>query len=448
MFRPSPWRGGSCSTKNFRLSPLNNELRSGDATSFSAAWQAFLADGTAAAQPPDLHAYLGELTGDAGRWLFAELLECRPALPSSAGRDADVGRVHRAFADFSDAIGAVFNAAAESVDGSLGSTTAQPRSSDGHPSTEPVPEMIGRYQVQRTGRCGQLRHGLPRRTIRSWSGRWPSRSRTRTALPAARMCEAYLREARIVARLEHPHIVPVHDAGLLDDGRCYVVSKWIDGGNLASRLQQQPRPAFAESARWVAKLATALQVAERQKITHRDIKPANILIDGNGEPFLADFGLALREEELGHDAYQGMTPSYASPEQASGESHRVDGRSDIFSLGVVFYELLTGERPFTGSSRPEVLKRILTVPARPPRQLNPAIPPELERICLKALEKRASDRYSTAFDLAQDLRCSCRKSRVGNERGNATAADLRLVPAGGFPGLRGPPVRPSAVTLR
>ena len=235
--------------------------------------------------------------------------------------------------------------------------------------------------------------------------------------------EAYLAEARTVANLDHPHIVPVHDVGSTEDYPCFVVSKYIEGADLATMVKQC-RLSYRDSAELVATVAEALHYAHKQGLVHRDVKPGNILIGKDGQPYVVDFGLALREENIGKGPKYAGTPAYMSPEQARGEGHRVDGRSDIFSLGVVFYELLVGRQPFRGDTQTELLELVTRYEPRPPRQYDDRIPKELERICHKAMAKRATERYSTAKDMAEDLRLFLQEQTViqsGTSPGGVTS---------------------------
>ena len=216
--------------------------------------------------------------------------------------------------------------------------------------------------------------------------------------------EQSLQEARRLAKLRHPGIVTIHDVGM-QNGQVFIISDYLDGLDL-SRWLRDNRPTWPEAARIAAALADALAHAHARLIVHRDVKPANIILTADRVPVLVDFGLALDEAGAGggQKGFISGTPWYMSPEQAAGAAHRIDGRTDIYSLGVVLYELLTGRVPFSSTNPLEVLRQLRDDEPQPPRQLVRDIPPELERACLKALAKRQQDRYTTAADFADDLR--------------------------------------------
>ncbi len=231
--------------------------------------------------------------------------------------------------------------------------------------------------------------------------------------------EEFLQEARRLAQLSHPGIVAVHDVGL-DRGQIYIVSDFLDGPHLGRWLRDN-RPAWPEAAGIAAAVADALAHAHARLIIHRDIKPPNIILTVDRGPVLVDFGIGLDEAGAGGVQLGDVTgtPVYMSPEQLAGAAHRIDGRTDIYSLGVVLYQMLCGRMPFRANSLRELLRQVRDDEPQPPRQLKGDIPPELERICLKALAKRLQDRYTTAADFALDLR------HVSQSAGEAAPASWR-----------------------
>jgi serine/threonine protein kinase len=211
-------------------------------------------------------------------------------------------------------------------------------------------------------------------------------------------------EVRTVEALDHPNIIRVKHIGRDETRGCFVVMPFVTGGSLADRLKDGQRPTATDAARWIAKLARALQHAHERKVVHRDVKPANILFNNANEPLVADFGLALHRDRLSFAPDRSGTRRYQSPEQVKQLGSIVDCRSDIYSLGMVFYELLAGVPPYPKDcSKNDLQRMIIEIPPPPIRTHRADVPAELERICLKMLEKKQSDRPATARDVADEL---------------------------------------------
>src|SRR5437762_788731 len=214
----------------------------------------------------------------------------------------------------------------------------------------------------------------------------------------------FRREAEAAASLDHPSIVPIYEVGERD-GQCYFSMKFVEGGQLDEVVRRAPM-SIRQGAELIAKVARTVHYAHEHGILHRDIKPGNILLDAKGEPHLTDFGLARlveSESSVTHTLEVLGTPSYMAPEQAVGNNAAISSVTDVYGLGAVLYQLLTGQPPFAGGTTYETIKLLLDTEPRQPRLLNPKVDRDLSTICLKCLEKDPKRRYPSALALAEDL---------------------------------------------
>ena len=211
-------------------------------------------------------------------------------------------------------------------------------------------------------------------------------------------------EAEAAARLEHPQIVPIYEIGERD-GSCYFSMKFVEGGRLDEVVKREAM-STRQAAQLLVKIARTVHFAHQRGILHRDIKPGNILLDKNGEPHLTDFGLArlIEQESTVTNSFDVLgTPSYMAPEQAAGRVKELTAAADVYSLGAVFYQILTGQPPFAGGTTYETIRLVMETEPRSPRLWNPKVDVDLATICLKCLEKEPQRRYPSALALAEDL---------------------------------------------
>jgi serine/threonine-protein kinase len=307
-----------------------------------------------------------------------------------------------------------------------------------------LPTTIGRYEILEEIGRGSM--GVVYRARDPRIGRVVALKTVAFAFPLGpeeedEFLQRFYHEAQVSGRLNHPNIVTIYDVGEKGaEGEAYIAMEFVTGTNLHDLLAGGGRLPLQQVSEVMERLAQALDYAHHSGVVHRDIKPANIVITPEGQPKILDFGIARLE--AGGMTRPGKffgTPNYMAPEQVTGSA--VDGRADQFSLGVILYQLLTGERPFMGDSVTAISYQVVNVDPPPPSKLNPSLRPVFDRIIRKVLAKSASDRYERCQELADDLKAAVAEWREASDRSHPptlVSATRGVAPEGSPPGgLRG-----------
>jgi serine/threonine protein kinase len=393
---------------------------------FETDWRAgrtpHIEDIVAAADPPDRES------------LFRALLRVELELRTRAGESVGTAAYRERFPDRSAAVMSVFREVAGrrkagSADTSISRDTDRTWDHPPPAGTLVTPGRVGRFQLLQLlgkGAFGQVYRARDPHLDREVAIKLP-RAETLGSTPDR---ERFLREARAAATVQHPNVCPVYEAGQ-DGGRMYIVMALIVGKSLATLLKGRKGSLPQKQAVLIArKLALALDAAHQKGIVHRDLKPANVMFDTDRkEVVVMDFGLARRtavkEADLTESGMILGTPAYMAPEQARGASRAVGPAADIYALGAILYEMLSGRRPFVGTVG-EVIGQILHVQPQPPSKLRPDLDPRLEAVCLKAMAKDPAARYASMKEFANALG-ACLKSSVGSATGSPPAREAAAV---------------------
>ena len=346
--------------------------------------------------------------------LLAELIQIEMELKARSPGEIDRFEYHRRFPDFVTVIDQSLRRVQKLLESSRAVVMTVSMDDDyqnrateewqiDEEGTQELPHRLPPYEELQeigSGGFGIVCRAIDRRNGNPVAIKFPRKK----VLRNDNLLQLFLKEADQVMKLDHPGIIKTFSVERID-GFLVIVQQLVEGTDLKKSLKNHLLRSQPEIAELVARIADALAYANRAGIVHRDLKPSNILLDEDDRPYIADFGMALDEStELSEPNVRCGTVPYMSPQLAAGLTRNLDGRTDIWSLGVILYEMLAQRRPFRGNTEKDIFEQIETRDPKPLRQIDSTIDRELERICLKALEKRARDRYLTADDLADDLR--------------------------------------------